>query len=124
MAKHLLSDRQVRTAKPREKPYRLFDGDGLALWISPSGVKSWQFRYRLPGKGEQTSTIGKFDRYSLAEARTRAEELRKLVDQGEHLTTHKRVQRAQRVADAGVTFGKFSKAWIDSEARRAGWSAD
>lgn len=50
MAKHLLTDRHIRNAKPKPKPYRLFDGDGLALWISPTGAKSWQLRYRLAAR--------------------------------------------------------------------------
>ena len=55
-----LTDLKVRKAKAKDKPYRLFDGDGLALLVQPTGVKSWQLRYRLGGK-EQTWTIGKFD---------------------------------------------------------------
>src|SRR5690349_15845418 len=103
MAKHLLSDRAVKTAKPRDKPYRLFDGEGLALWISPSGVKSGQLRYRLHGK-EQTATLGKFDRVTLAEARTKAAELRKVRDEGQHLTAYKRLQRIAKKAEAATTF--------------------
>ena len=129
MAKHLLSDRHVRGAKPAQKPYRLFDGDGLALWVSPSGAKSWQLRYRLDGK-EQTATLGRFDRLSLAEARAKADEQRKLVEAGEHLTTVKRAAKLerrlnrhlQRVAKADTTFGSLARAWVAREARRMQWT--
>src|SRR5690242_20322596 len=90
--RHLLTDRRVQTARARAKPYRLFDGDGLALWISPSGTKSWQLRYRLNGK-EQTATIGKLANVSLAEARKRADALRPIAADGGHLTVHKREQK-------------------------------
>jgi hypothetical protein len=50
MAKHLLSDLRVRSAKAKDKPYRLADGEGLHLFVATSGVKSWQFRYTLGGK--------------------------------------------------------------------------
>ena len=123
MARHLLSDRAVKTAKPRAKPYRLFDGEGLALWISPTGAKSWQLRYRLNGT-EQTATLGKLDRVTLAEARTKADELRKLKDDGQHLTVYKRVQRVAKKAEAAATFESFSQGWVKREARRAGWSED
>ena len=122
MAKNLLSDRAIKTARPKPTPYRLFDGDGLALWVSPTGAKSWQLRYRLNGK-DQTATLGKLGRLSLAEARSRADELRKLADDGQHLTVHKKLERATRAQDAATTFGRFSAAWVSREARRAGWSA-
>ena len=72
MAKELLTDRAIRNAQPRDKPYRLFDGRRTRVVISSSGVKSWQLRYRLDGK-DQTATLGKLDRLSLAEARDEAE---------------------------------------------------
>ena len=54
----MLNDRTIRTAKPKDKPYRLYDGGGLALLITPTGSKSWQVRYRANGK-PQTATLGK-----------------------------------------------------------------
>jgi integrase len=122
MARHLLTDVAVRNAKKKDAPYRLFDGDGLALWVSPTGVKSWQLRYRHDGK-EQTATLGKLTRMSLAEARTAADEARKLAASGEHLTTAKRVAKAERKADAANTFGAFAAEWVQREAGRQGWSA-
>ena len=123
MAKHLLSDRQIRNAKAKAKPYRLFDGDGLALWVSSTGAKSWQLRYRLNGK-EQTATIGKLSRLTLAEARVRADGLRKLATDGEHLTTFKRRERLQREAGAANTFKVVASAWAAREAKRQKWTPD
>lgn len=68
MARYLLTNQQVKAAKPREKPYRLADGDGLYLYVSPTGVRAWQFRYRLNGK-PLTATLGRADILALAEAR-------------------------------------------------------
>jgi hypothetical protein len=42
-----LSEVKVRTAKPTEKEYKLFDGDGLYLLITPTGGKLWRFKYRI-----------------------------------------------------------------------------
>lgn len=123
MAKHLLTDRHVRNAKPKATPYRLFDGDGLALWVSTTGARSWQLRYRLHGK-EQTATLGKLERLTLAEARARADDLRKLAADGEHLTTVKRRDRLQRKADAANTFGVVAAGWMAREARRQKWTPD
>lgn len=121
MPQHLLSNRRVATAAPREKPYRLFDGGGLALLVSPTGARSWQLRYRLNGK-EQTATLGKFDRMSLAEARERATELRKLVDGGQHLTTYKRSEKAKRSTASAKTFGAVADAWMQAEGKRKRWT--
>ena len=122
MAKHLLTDRAVRNAKPNpKKPYRLFDGDGLALRIPPSGVKSWQLRYRLDGK-EQTATLGKLDKLSLAEARAKADEQRKLAATGEHLTTVKRTKKLQMKVDRANSFEIVAADWTAREARRQKWT--
>jgi integrase len=123
MAKHLLTDLKVRNAKPRDKAYRLFDGDGLALWVSPTGAKSWQLRYRLDGK-EQTATLGKLNLLTLAEARAKAQEARKLAAEGEHLTIIKRRTRLQRKANAANTFSVVASGWMSREAKRQKWTPD
>ena len=46
----MLSDRAIRTSKPREKPYKLYDGCGLHVFVQPNGSKLWRFRYRFAGK--------------------------------------------------------------------------
>ena len=95
MPRHLLSDRHVRTAKPRAKPYCKADGDGLFLYVPPSGVASWQYRYRLHGK-QQTATLGKLADMSLAEARDAAGAARRTAASGTQLTVAKCVQRAKQ----------------------------
>jgi integrase len=121
MAKDLLTDRAVRNAKAADKPYRLFDGDGLALWVSPIGAKSWQLRYRLDGK-DQTATLGKYPKIPLAEAREDADKKRKLAAAGEQLTTAKRVQRLHKKIERGNTFDTMATHWAEREARRQKWT--
>lgn len=121
MARHELTDRQVRNAKARAKPYRLFDGDGLALWVSPTGARSWQLRYRLDGT-EQTATLGKLERLTLSEARVAADVARKLASEGEHLTAAKHAAKAKRLAETATTFGPFAAAWVTRETRRSQWT--
>lgn len=45
-----LSDKTCKTAKPKEKPYKLFDGGGLFLEVTSSGSKLWRLKYRYLGK--------------------------------------------------------------------------
>jgi integrase len=123
MARHLLSEREVRTAKPGKKPYRKHDGDGLALRVAPSGARSWQLRYRLDGGEEQTATLGKYPTLTLAGARDEADKKRALIARGEHLTTVKRRERLKRKTEALSTFKALADAWVAREARRQNWTA-
>jgi integrase len=123
MARHLLTDAVVRKAKPHAKPYRLFDGEGLALRVAPTGAKSWQLRYRLHAK-PQTLTIGKYSALTLGEARERAEKARKLAADGVHLTVEKRTARLRKKAETATRFEGFAQRWIAHEARRVRWSPD
>jgi integrase len=121
MARHLLNDRRIRAAKPGAKPYRLADGDGLFLFVPPSGVRAWQFRYRLNGK-PLTATLGRAEVLSLREARDAADQARKQVANGQHLTVLKRVEEARTVAQLQNTFAAVAADWVESEARRARWT--
>jgi integrase len=120
MARHLLSDIHVRNAKPKAKPYRVKDGDGLFLYIPPSGICAWQFRYKLNGK-HQTLTLGKLSNMGLAEARRRAGEARAAAADGKHLTTAKRVARANLAATQSAIFESIADAWI-RKPRAVPWS--
>ena len=123
MPKELLTAKHVENAKPRPKAYRLRDSDGLFLYVPPSGVNAWQFRYKLNGVW-QSATFGRADRITLAEARAMAEEARKQVAQGLHLTTEKRLTKARVIAATAATFGEYAEAWVETEYRRARWTPD
>ncbi|WP_374509246.1 tyrosine-type recombinase/integrase, partial [Niveibacterium sp.] len=77
----LLSAAKVRTVKSGAKPIKLADGGGLVLYVTPSGTKSWRYRFRLGGK-EQTLTIGSYPEVSLEEARQAHRAARWLVERG------------------------------------------
>lgn len=52
-----LTDTAIRGVKPASKPQKLFDGNGLFLFIAPSGTKSWRVKYRFQGR-EKLLTLG------------------------------------------------------------------
>lgn len=54
-----LNDRQIKNAKPAEKPFKLNDGKGLYLYINTNGEKLWQFDFSYNGK-RKTLLIGKY----------------------------------------------------------------
>ena len=68
----------IEKAQPRDKPYKLSDGSGLHLLVEPTGGKLWRFRYQFDRK-EKMISLGSFPEVSLASARTKRDEARKLV---------------------------------------------
>lgn len=76
-----LSDYQIRAAKPREKPYKLTDGQGLVLLVAPTGARLWRLRYRFAGR-EGMISVGSYPATSLKEARERRDAARKQIEAG------------------------------------------
>ncbi|GFM52580.1 integrase [Pseudomonas cichorii] len=74
-----LNDLKCRTAKPRERAYKLFDGGGMCLFVKPNGVKTWRLRYFKPSGKEGTLIIGNYPIISLAVARTKRDEAKALL---------------------------------------------
>lgn len=78
-----LSDAEIKKAKPQEKEFVLYDGEGLQLTIRPNGTKSFEFRYTSPlTKKKQKITIGKYPIITLAEAREKRLEFLKMIHNG------------------------------------------
>ncbi|MNF65568.1 putative prophage CPS-53 integrase [compost metagenome] len=105
-----LTDTAVRTAKPREKLYRLSDTLGLCLEVTPAGGKLWRFRYRFAGKPKMIS-LGPYPDISLAKARERRDSARSLVADGVDPSSHKQAQKRARQAD-GHTFETLAEEWF------------
>ena len=82
MPTNTLTDAKCKGAKPAGKAYKLFDGGGLFLWVSPSGEKRWRLAYRLGGK-QQTMALGAYPVLSLADARARRDAVKGLLLAGD-----------------------------------------
>jgi len=76
-----ITQAQIVNAKPRAKPYRLFDGQGLYVEIAPSGGRWWRFKYRINGK-EKRLSLGVYPDVSLKAARDRLDDVRRLLASG------------------------------------------
>ncbi|MFK7406913.1 tyrosine-type recombinase/integrase [Acinetobacter baumannii] len=77
----MLSDSKIRSAKPKEKLYRLGDSDGLCIEIKPNGKKYWRYRFQWLKKTQMMS-LGEYPIVGLAEARTKRDEAKSLVVSG------------------------------------------
>ena len=69
----VLSDARIRTLKPKEKPYKQADFDGLYLLVKPNGSKLWRFKYRWLQK-EKLLALGKYPEVTLADARRKRDD--------------------------------------------------
>ena len=76
-----LSDAKVRNAKPKPKPYKIADGEGLFLLVTPSGGKYWRLKYFFAGK-EKLLALGVYPDVTLADARERRAQARKVLAAG------------------------------------------
>ena len=107
----MLTDAKVRSAKPREKPYKLTDERGLFLLVNPAGSRLWRFKYRWQGR-EQLLSVGPYPEVSLGEAREVREAHRKLLAAGRNPSLEKKLARVRLSAD---TFGALFSEWYERQ---------
>jgi integrase len=112
----MLTDTRVKNAKPQAKLYKLVDERGLHLSVYPSGSKLWQMRYRFDGK-EKTASLGKYPEVSLAEAREKRDQMRKLVTNDiDPVHSQRAAKEAKKLAQAH-SFEAVARTWFE------GWRA-
>lgn len=115
-----LTDLAIKQAKPQDKIYYLKDGGSLFLEVTPAGGKNWRFRYRFNGKAGVLSP-GKYPAVSLAEARERAAEARRLLAEGINPgEAKKEAKMAAQVASASA-FEVIAIEWHEKQLPR--WTA-
>ncbi len=107
-----LSDTAIRSAKGKEKPYKLFDDGGLFMTVCPSGGKLWRQKYRFAGK-EQQLTIGKYPEISLRDARAKRHEAKDLLADGIDPSVGKRKKEVAERVQAGNTFKHVMDEYIE-----------
>ena len=118
----MLTDTKARAAKAKGTPYKLADREGLYLFITTKGSKSWRYDYRLAGV-RQTLTIGQYPDTSLTKARDKLAKARQLVAQGVSPAEAKQSEKAQaRVARAN-TVQALGEKWyqVRSNSRSRSW---
>lgn len=107
----MLTDIEIKKAKPSSKPIRMFDGGGLYLEVATSGGKLWRFKYRFNGK-EKRQALGTYPDTSLAKARERRDEARRLLADGVDPSENRKVQAAAKVALAENSFEVIGREWF------------
>ena len=120
-----LTDTAIKTAKPREKPYKLSDGRGLYLIVTPKGGRWWRLKY-MYARREKSLSLGVYPDVPLALARERREDARKQVANNVDPSAKR---KAERTADAD-TFEGVAREWLELQrkslsvatyAKKLGW---
>ena len=108
---HALTDTTLRAVKATEKAQKLFDGNGLFLFVSPTDTKSWRLKYRFQGK-EKLLTLGTYPQTSLKEARERAADARKQLDGG---IDPGEVKKEEQQAADPITLEQVAREWYEKQ---------
>lgn len=107
-----LTDSAIRTAKPAEKPVRMFDGGGLYLEVSPAGGKLWRLKYRFDGK-EKRLSFGSYPDVPLKAARERRDEARKVLAAGIDPGEQRKAMKAASEERALNSFEVICREWLE-----------
>lgn len=115
MAKvQLLTDTEIKTAKPQEKEYFLNDGGGLRISIKPNGHKIWEYRYTVNTKRKKT-TFKSYPIVSLKNARAKRQDYERLVNDNIDPIEHFRILKEDKKIDEQGMFLNVVEEWLKRE---------
>lgn len=106
-----LTDARIKNAKPRDKAYKLTDGDGMFIDVMPSGSRIWRMKFRQANGKENLLTFGPYPEITLQDAREKRLAARRLLLQG--IDPAKQRDEAKRLLKdrAANTFEKIAREW-------------
>ena len=110
-----LNNTQIRNAKALKKPYKLTDGEGLYLLVTPQRSKHWRLRYRLAGK-ENVFAIGAYPVIGLKEAREEKITAKKLIAKGIHPAYDRKLEKIRKTHEHANSFEAVAKEWLTNQA--------
>lgn len=106
-----LTEFAVRNTKPRERAFKLADSGGLHLLVQPAGSKLWRLKYRFAGK-EKLLSFGPYPATSLADARRKRDDAKKLLAAGTDPSAQKRNDKLAAVTAQRNTFGALAEEFL------------
>ncbi|EAA7298694.1 DUF4102 domain-containing protein [Salmonella enterica] len=113
-----LTDLAIRHARPLGKAYRLSDCHGLYIQVNPSGSKLWYLKFRF-GNKENRMALGPYPLISLALAREKQADIRRLILEGVNPAEKRREEK--RGGEPLYTFESVAREWVSSNVN---WSAE
>ena len=116
-----LKDTNCRNAKPQDKPYRLYDEQGLYLEVQPNGGRYWRLKYRFLGK-EKRLVLGVYPEVGLQEARRKRDDARVQLAGGQDPSPQRRMAKVVSQLDHQHTFESVAKQWLTI--RESNWDPE
>jgi len=106
-----LTTKQIQNAKPKEKDYKISDGEGMYLLIKKNGSKYWRMKYRFLGK-EKTLSFGVYPNITLAVARSERSKAKLTLHQGIDPNIVKKATKAEQKLNSENTFKAIALEWF------------
>ena len=101
----------INKAKGRAKPYKLTDGDGLFLYVTPNGGRYWRMNYRHLGK-QKTLAFGVYPDTGLADAREQRDAARKVLARGDDPAERIKLEKVAAAVAASNSFKAVADEWL------------
>lgn len=109
-----LTDIEARSAKPKEKQYKIADGEGMYLLVMPTGRKYWKMKYHYGGK-EKLLSIGVYPDISISVARQKRAEAKQRLTDGTDPSEAKQAIKRQKKQPSGITFKEIAIEWHNNK---------
>lgn len=119
-----LSDAEIKSAKPADKAYDLYDGNGLLLHIKPNGVKQWRYRYYKPDGSRTMLVLGHYPAIKLAVARDKRQAFAAQLSEGKDPQTEIAAGKLAATYAANNTFELVAMEWHAKEMASSKWGDD
>ena len=117
-----LTDLRVQAIKPTDRAQKFADGNGMYLYVSPAGSKSWRIDYAVAGT-RFTHTLGKYPELTLAIARVKRSEVKQMLQNGINPAVERRAKKAKARTHVEETFRALAEDWYHGKAenRSTAW---
>ncbi|MFC1659708.1 tyrosine-type recombinase/integrase [Pseudomonadota bacterium] len=112
-----LTDISIKAAKPKDKQYKMTDGEGMYLLVHPNGGKYWRLKYRINGK-EKCLALGAYPLVSLLEAREKRFNAKKKIADGIDPSQEKKLEKLQRNINSENNFEAIAREWHKKQTER------
>ncbi|MDM8329947.1 integrase arm-type DNA-binding domain-containing protein [Desulfovibrio piger] len=113
-----LTATQVLNAKPKDKAYKLFDGGGLFLQVTPAGGKHWKMKYRQANGKESLLSFGAYPAVTLERARKMRDEARSQKAAGFDPGEVRRQEKEERQSLTRHSFRAIANEWMELAAKK------
>lgn len=105
----MLTDTKIKQAKVTDKPYKIYDSEGLYIEVAPTGSKRWRWRYRWNGK-EKLLSFGIYPEVPLKLARDRRAAAKELLVSGVDPSQARKEEKVESRA-AENSFAAMAEEW-------------